>query len=141
VNQTAIETSLQGRFRLSVRRDLHIDLPFAASSYRLMTMAFNESLDNAARLAMRNMTRLLEEHYGLGFHDAYRLCSVAADMRVTQFVNGNRAGSTWCCRWRRSPACGAGPRSSTRLRPSRARPTRLEPRRSMTVMPAAHPVR
>jgi acetamidase/formamidase len=62
VNQTAIETSLQGRFRLSLRRDLPIDLPFAASSERLMTMAFNESLDNAARLAMRNMIRLLEEH-------------------------------------------------------------------------------
>jgi acetamidase/formamidase len=90
VNQTAIETSLQGRFRLSLRRDLRIELPFAASSDRLMTMAFNESLDNAARIAMRNMIRLLEEHYGLGFHDAYRLCSVAADMRVTQFVNGNR---------------------------------------------------
>jgi acetamidase/formamidase len=80
---------MDGRFPLSLRRDLHIDLPFAASSERLMTMAFNESLDNAARLAMRNMIRLLEEHYGLGFHDAYRLCIVAADMRVTQFVNGN----------------------------------------------------
>jgi acetamidase/formamidase len=36
------------------------------------------------------MIRLLECHYGLVFHDAYRVCSLAADMRVTQFVNGNR---------------------------------------------------
>jgi acetamidase/formamidase len=90
VNQTAIETRLQGRLRLSIRRDLEIDLPFAATRDHLMTMAFNESLDNAARLAMRSMIRLLETHYHLAFHDAYRLCSVAADMRVTQFVNGNR---------------------------------------------------
>lgn len=90
VNQTAIETSLQGQLRLSIRRDLQIDLPFAATRDHLMTMAFNESLDNAARLAMRSMIRLLETHYGLCFQDAYRLCSVAADMRVTQFVNGNR---------------------------------------------------
>jgi acetamidase/formamidase len=26
----------------------------------------------------------------MAFHDAYRFCSIAADMRVTQFVNGNR---------------------------------------------------
>lgn len=90
VNQTAIETSLEGRFRLTRRQDLKIDLPFAATSESLMTMGFDEGLDNAARIAMRKMIELLDTHYGLAFHDAYRLCSVAADMRVTQFVNGNR---------------------------------------------------
>jgi acetamidase/formamidase len=53
-------------------------------------MAFDENLNNAARVAMRNLIRLLEKHYGLEFHDAYRLCSLAADLRVTQFVNSNR---------------------------------------------------
>jgi acetamidase/formamidase len=90
VNQTAVETSLQGRVRLSIRRDLQIELPFAVTRDHLIAMAFNESLDAAARLAMRCMIRLLETHYRLDFHDAYRLCSAAADMRVTQFVNGNR---------------------------------------------------
>ncbi len=90
VNQTAIETSLQGRFRLSVRRDLQIHLPFAVSTDSLITMAFDEDLNNAARVATRSLIRLLEHHYGLSFHDAYRLCSVAANLRVTQFVNGNR---------------------------------------------------
>ena len=90
VNQTAIETSLEGRFRLTLRQDLKIDLPFAATPDSLMTMGFDESLDNAARIAMRKMIELLDAHYGLAFHDAYRLCSVAADMRVTQFVNGSR---------------------------------------------------
>ena len=90
VNQTAIETSLDGRFRLSVRRDFEVDWPIAVTPTHLMTMAFHEDLDDAARLAMRSMMRLLVEHYHLSFHEAYRLCSVAADMRVTQFVNGNR---------------------------------------------------
>ncbi|HEY7243942.1 MAG TPA: acetamidase/formamidase family protein [Xanthobacteraceae bacterium] len=90
VNQTAIETGLQGRFRLSVRRDLAIDLPFAVTTDSIITMGFDESLNDAARVAMRSLIRLLEKHYGLGFHDAYRLCSLAADLRVTQFVNGNR---------------------------------------------------
>ena len=90
VNQTAIETSLDGRFRLSLRSDLSTEWPFAVTQNHLMTMAFHEDLDDAARLAMRAMIRLLEDHYALSFHVAYRLCSVAADMRVTQFVNGNR---------------------------------------------------
>jgi acetamidase/formamidase len=90
VNQTAVETGLDGRLRLSVRRDMRINWPIAVTPTHLMTMAFHEDLDDAARLAMRDMIDLLETHYAMPFHDAYRLCSVAADMHVTQFVNGNR---------------------------------------------------
>jgi acetamidase/formamidase len=90
INQTAVETSMEGRFRLRIRRDFRASLPFAVSAEQLITMGFHEDLDDAARIAMRTMIGLLEEHYGMSFDDAYRLCSVAADMRVTQFVNGNR---------------------------------------------------
>lgn len=90
INQTAIETSLDGHFRLSLRRDLALDWPLATTPGHLMTMAFHEDLDDAARIAMRSMIDLLERIYAMEFHDAYRFCSIAADMRVTQFVNGNR---------------------------------------------------
>jgi acetamidase/formamidase len=90
INQTAIETSLDGDFRLSVRGDLTLDWPLAITPNYLITMAFHEDLDDAARIAMRSMIGLLELQYRMAFHDAYRLCSIAADMRVTQFVNGNR---------------------------------------------------
>ena len=90
INQTAIETSLDGHFRLSPRTDFTLDLPVAVTPEHLMTMAFHEDLDDAATIAMRSMINLLERFYGMAFHDAYRFCSVAADMRVTQFVNGNR---------------------------------------------------
>jgi acetamidase/formamidase len=90
VNQTAIETGLDGRFRLTVRRDMSLNWPIATTQTHLMTMAVHEDLDDAARLAMREMIALLETHYAMEFHDAYRLCSIAADMHVTQFVNGNR---------------------------------------------------
>ena len=90
VNQTAIETSLDGHFRLALRNDFTIEWPLAVTPDHLMTMAFHEDLDDAARIAMRIMIGLLERHYAMQFHDAYRLCSIAADMRVTQFVNGNR---------------------------------------------------
>jgi len=90
VNQTAIETSLDGHFRLSLRNDFAIEWPLAVMPDHLMTMAFHEDLDDAARIAMWIMIGLLERHYAMQFRDAYRLCSIAADMRVTQFVNGNR---------------------------------------------------
>lgn len=90
INQTAIETSLDGDFRLSVLANLTLEWPMAVTPTHLMTMAFHEDLDDAARLAMRSMIGVLEQQYGMAFHDAYRLCSLAADMRVTQFVNGNR---------------------------------------------------
>ncbi len=90
INQTAIETSLDGHFRLSLRADLKLDWPLATTPSHLITMGFHEDLDDAARLAMRSMIDLLERVYGMVFHDAYRFCSIAADMRVTQFVNGNR---------------------------------------------------
>jgi acetamidase/formamidase len=90
VNQTAIETSLEGYFRLTLRTDFALELPLAATPDHLITMGFHENLDEAARIAMHSMIDLLEKHCGMKFHDAYRLCSIVADMRVTQFVNGNR---------------------------------------------------
>jgi acetamidase/formamidase len=90
VNQTAIETGLHGRLKLTIRRDFKIDMPFAVAPEWLMTMAFNESLDNASREAMLGMIELLGTYYSIGFDDAYRLCSIVADLRVTQVVNGNR---------------------------------------------------
>ncbi len=90
INQTAIETSLNGRIRLTVRRDFAVEWPIAVTPLHLMTMAVHEDLDDAARLAMRSMIKVLEGHFEMPFHDAYRLCSIAADMHVTQFVNGNR---------------------------------------------------
>src|SRR5215207_7955622 len=40
VNQTAIETSLDGRFCLSVEREVELDWPIAVTPTHLMTMGF-----------------------------------------------------------------------------------------------------
>ena len=50
-------------------------------------MAFDPDLDVAAQSAVRNMVRLIERLGGLAAVDAYTLCSVAADVHVTQLVN------------------------------------------------------
>ncbi len=90
VNQTAIETTLEGVFRLRVRTEQRLHRPFAVTGEHLLTMGFHEDLDEAARQAVRDMLELLQAHYGLATEEAYRLCSVAADLRITQVVNENK---------------------------------------------------
>lgn len=84
---SAIETSLSGRFTLSVRHDLQLDWPAAETATHWLTMAFDPDLAAAARLALRSMIDLLVTRKGLSRHDAYMLCSLAGDVRVTQMVN------------------------------------------------------
>jgi acetamidase/formamidase len=84
---SAIETSLTGRFRLKLNRDLHLEWPLAETPSHMITMAFDPDLGTAARIAVRCMLDLLVGRKGLSREDAYMLCSLAADVRVTQMVN------------------------------------------------------
>lgn len=87
---TALETALSGTFRLTLRKDMKIDLPRAETPTHLITMGFDEDLDDAAKTALRQMIILIGERMGLGREDAYMFCSLAVDMRVTQLVDGNK---------------------------------------------------
>lgn len=84
---TAIETALTGTFELTVRDDLHFDLPRAETPTAYITMAFDPDLDVAAKTALRQMLSLIQERTNLSREDAYTLCSLAADLRITQMVN------------------------------------------------------
>jgi acetamidase/formamidase len=84
---TAIETGLRGTLRLSVKKDTGITRPWAETASHVITMAFDPDLDLAAKDALREMIKLIGERTGLSAADAYSLCSVAADMHVTQLVN------------------------------------------------------
>ena len=87
---TAIETALQGRFRLTLRKDLRLAYPRAETSTHYMTMAMDPDLDQCVVRALRDMIVLLGEKRNLSREDAYTLCSLAADLRVTQTVNGSK---------------------------------------------------
>jgi acetamidase/formamidase len=90
VNVTAIETALSGEFRLTVRKDLGWTRPRAETPQHWITMGFDPDLDRAVEQALRDMIALMGEMAGLGREDAYTLCSLAADLRITQTVNGNK---------------------------------------------------
>jgi acetamidase/formamidase len=85
---TAIETGLVGSFELHVRDDMRLEWPLAETPTHVITMAFDPDLDDAVVIALRDMIKLICARTGLSREDAYTLCSLAADLRVTQVVNG-----------------------------------------------------
>jgi acetamidase/formamidase len=87
---TAIETALQGTFEFRLHTDRTLPLPRAETPNAWITMGFDEDLDDAVKIALREMIALIREHSGLSAQDAYTLCSIAADLRVTQTVDGNK---------------------------------------------------
>ncbi|MGC3939801.1 acetamidase/formamidase family protein [Roseobacter sp. EG26] len=84
---TAIETGLQGRFRLTVRRDLDLTYPQAETVEHLLTMGMHADLDRCVEIALRRMISLVSERAGISREEAYMLCSLAGDLRITQTVN------------------------------------------------------
>ncbi len=65
-------------------------MPRAENASHWIAMGMHEDLDDAARQALREMIDLIVEVAGLSRQDACSLCSLAADLRVTQIVDGNK---------------------------------------------------
>lgn len=95
---TAIEGAMSVSLRLSVRRDLSIDGPefdvttplerpgAAAAGYHATTGVAPDLME-ATRQSVRRMIAHLERHHGLSAEQAYALCSVAVDLRISEVVD------------------------------------------------------
>jgi acetamidase/formamidase len=90
VTGTALETSLRGTFELRVRKGQRLRWPRAETPTQYITMGLNEDLDEAARLATREMVDFLVAEKGFSRDDAYMLCSLSADLHVTQAVDATK---------------------------------------------------
>jgi acetamidase/formamidase len=53
-------------------------------------MGLHEDLDEATKLAVRELVEFLMAEKKLSRDDAYMLCSLAADLRVTQAVDATK---------------------------------------------------
>jgi acetamidase/formamidase len=84
----ALETSLRGSIRVQLHKGMVIKWPRAETPTHFITMGLNTDLDEAARMAVREMIDYLISERGLTRDDAYMLCSQAVDLRVTQLVDG-----------------------------------------------------
>ena len=90
VDITAMETSLIGTFQLIVRKDMHLRWPRAETPTHYITMGLHEDLNEATKAALREMIDFLVTVKHLTRDDAYQLSSVAADLDITQLVDGNK---------------------------------------------------
>ena len=90
VSLMALEMCMSGTFELILRKDLALKFPRAETPTHLITLGLHEDLDQAAKQALRGMIALLGEIRNMHPADAYSLCSLAADLRVTQIVDGNK---------------------------------------------------
>lgn len=89
VDQTAIETSLRGRLQLTVRKDMKLQWPRGETPTHWISMGMDTSLTRATRIAVDEMVHLIVEKKKLTRMAAYQLASIAADLRITQLVDGN----------------------------------------------------
>ena len=87
VTGTALETSLRGTFEIQVRKGQRLRWPRAETPTHYISMGLHEDLDEATRLATREMVEFLVAEKGLTRDEAYALCSLAVDLRVTQAVD------------------------------------------------------
>jgi acetamidase/formamidase len=95
---TAIEAPMTVALRLTVRRDLEIDAPefdvarplerpaAAAAGYHATT-GIGPDLMGAARQSVERMVAYLECQHDLSREQAYALCSVAVDLRISEVVD------------------------------------------------------
>jgi acetamidase/formamidase len=90
VDITALETSLTGKLRFFVRKDALLSWPRAETPTHFIAMGIDKDLDEAMKIAVREAVNLIVAEKKLDRDDAYMLCSVAVDFRVTQVVDGTK---------------------------------------------------
>jgi acetamidase/formamidase len=90
VTLTALETSLRGTVQVTVRKDLKVRWPRAETPTHYIAMGLHTDLDEAAKLATREMVDFLAAEKKMSRDDAYVLCSIAVDLHVTQLVDGTK---------------------------------------------------
>ncbi len=87
ISGTALESSLNGLLRLTIRRDLPFTVPVLETATELLVHGFGDTLDEAMKAASVRTLDLLGARFGLSRPDAYSFMSVAVDFTVTQVVD------------------------------------------------------
>ena len=88
VDQTAIETSLRGKLKLTVRKGMKLNFPRAETPTDYIAMATDPDLRVAMTTAIQEMIDyLVSLNKGLTNMQAYQLISVAGNVAVTQIVD------------------------------------------------------
>jgi acetamidase/formamidase len=87
---SAVETSLKGEIQVILHKNTPIKWPRAETATHYMTIGLHTDLNEAAKIATREMLDFIVQTKGLKRDDAYMLLSAAMDLIVTQAVDGTR---------------------------------------------------
>lgn len=88
VSGTAIECPMERvDLHFGLREDMQLVSPRAKTPTAWLTFGFHTDLNEAMRLALRDMLKLMNDLIGVERKDALALASVVVDLRVTQVVN------------------------------------------------------
>lgn len=90
VTGTALETSLTGQVEVRLHKGRRLKWPRAETPTAYISMGLHEDLDEASKLAVREMVEFLVAEKKLSRDDAYMLCSLAVDLHVTQTVDATK---------------------------------------------------
>ena len=90
VSLSAVETSLKGEIQVVLHKQQHLRWPRAETATHYITMGLHTDLDEAAKIATREMLDWIVQMKGLSRDDAYLLASAAMDLSVTQVVDGTK---------------------------------------------------
>jgi len=90
VSLSAVETSLKGEIQVVLHKGVRMRWPRAETPTHYITMGLDPDLDEAAKIATREMLDLLVATKGMSREEAYLLASAAMDLVVTQVVDGTK---------------------------------------------------
>jgi len=90
VGMSAVETSLKGEIQIVLHKGMRITWPRAETPTHYMTIGLHEDLNQAAKIATREMINFVVATKGLPRDDVLMLLSAAMDLHVTEIVDGTK---------------------------------------------------
>jgi acetamidase/formamidase len=90
VSLSAVETSLKGEIQVLLHKNTPIKWPRAETATHYITMGLHPDLNEAAKMATREMLDFVVATKGLKRDEAYLLLSGTMDLIVTQVVDGTK---------------------------------------------------
>ena len=86
---SAIEVPLEGRMQVTLLRGRHIGWPRFENDNEIMAAGIYRPLDDALRIAFRELVAWIHADYGMSELDAYELLSKVARIHVAEMVDPN----------------------------------------------------
>ena len=86
-NSSGVEVAGTVTLRCRVAEGLHIGQPLVMTASEIQMLGQGDTLEEACRMALDHMARLVTEELGISYEDAAMLISIAGDLHICQIAN------------------------------------------------------